>query len=61
MEPSEDQYLIINALDTLELLGYNFYDENTGIWYIETPSPILSISKIFQNGEISPISPESEI
>jgi len=61
VEPSEDQYLIINALDTLELLGYNFYDENTGIWYIETPSPILSISKIFQNGEISPISPESEI
>jgi len=57
VEPSEEQYLIINALDTLELLGYNFYDGNTGVWYIETPSPMLPISKIFQNGDISPISP----
>ena len=32
MEPSEAQYLIINALHTLDLLGSNFYDEDTGDW-----------------------------
>lgn len=52
MEPTEEQYLIVNALDTLGLLGYNFIDEDDGIWYIETPSPILPISKILPNGEI---------
>jgi hypothetical protein len=57
MEPTEEQYLIINALDTLGLLGYNFIDED-GIWYIETPSPILPISKILPTGEIVPITPE---
>ncbi len=59
MEPSEAQYLVINALDTLNLLGNNFYDEDRGIWYIETPSLVLPISKILQNGEIVPI--ESEL
>ena len=55
MEPSEAQYLIINALDTLDLLGSNFYDEDTGDWYIQTNSPVLSDSIIRQNGEIVPI------
>ncbi|MBD2770773.1 hypothetical protein [Iningainema tapete] len=55
MEPTEEQYLIINALDTLGLLGYNFIDENNGIWYIETPSTVLPIAKILPNGEIVPI------
>lgn len=59
MEPSEAQYLVINALDTLNLLGNNFYDEDRGISYIETPSLVLPISKILQNGEIVPI--ESEL
>lgn len=58
MEPSEDQYIVINALDTLELLGNNFYDEDRGVWYIETPSTVLPISKILQNGEIVPIEAE---
>jgi len=38
MEPSEAQYLIINALDTLDLLSSNLYDEDTGDWYIRTNS-----------------------
>lgn len=61
MEPTEEQYLIINALDTLELLGYNFIDEYDGIWYIETLSPVLPISKILPTGEIVPITPELEL
>ena len=58
MEPTEAQYLVLNALDTLGLLEYNFYDEEDGIWYVETPSPVLPISKILQDGEITPIIPE---
>jgi hypothetical protein len=54
-EPTEAQYLIINALDTLDLLGSNFYDEDTGDWYIQTPSPVLTNSIILQSGEIVPI------
>lgn len=60
MEPTEAQYLIVNALDTLELLGSNFYDEDSGIWYIQTPSPILPYSQVLPNGDIVPIEPESE-
>ena len=40
MEPTQKQHLIINALDTLEWLGAKIYDEDTGDWYIRTPSPI---------------------
>ncbi|MCL1469775.1 hypothetical protein [Argonema antarcticum] len=61
MEPTEEQYLILNALDTLDLLGYTFYDIETGTWYIETPSPVLPISRLLQNGEIVPVEPESEL
>ena len=61
MEPSEEQYLIINALDTLGLLGSSFYDPQEGAWYIETLSPILPIAKIMPDGEIIPIIPELEI
>ena len=61
MEPTEEQYLIINALDTLGLLGSSFYDPEEGAWYIDTPSPILPIAKILPNGEIIPITPELEI
>jgi hypothetical protein len=54
MEPSETQYLIISALEVLELLQNSFYDENSGNWYINTPSTVLSIAIILQNGDIVP-------
>jgi hypothetical protein len=59
-EPTEAQYLIINAIDTLDLLGSNFYDEDTGDWYIQTPSPTLPNSIILPNGEIVPINWRAE-
>jgi hypothetical protein len=55
MEPSEEQYLVINALETLELLLWRLYDEEKGFWYIKTPSPILSSAVVLQNGEVVPI------
>ncbi len=61
MEPTEEQYLILNALDTLALLENNFYDPNRGVWFIETPSPILPIARILQDGEIVPIASEFEL
>lgn len=54
MEPSEVQYLIINALDTLDLLERQYYSRDNGNWYIETPSPVLPITMILQNGDIVP-------
>jgi hypothetical protein len=54
VEPTEEQYLIINALDILDLLIRSIYDEDQGVWYIETPSPILPIAMILQNGDIVP-------
>ncbi|OUL32790.1 hypothetical protein BV372_18240 [Nostoc sp. T09] len=56
MEPSESQYLIVNALTTLDLLGNTFYDEESGNWYINTPSQVLPIAMILQNGDIVPTS-----
>jgi hypothetical protein len=61
VEPSELQYLILNALDTLELLQQRTYDQDTGIWYILTPSPMLSVAMLLQNGDIVPITPVSEL
>jgi hypothetical protein len=55
MEPSNEQYLIINVLDSLELLLGNIYNENTGTWYIRTPSPILPTAVIMRNGEVYPV------
>lgn len=54
MEPTESQYLIINALQTLGLLEYDFYDQDRGEWYIATPSTVLPISMILLNGDIVP-------
>lgn len=54
MEPSEGQYLVINALETLDLLVRQIYDMNRGVWYIETPSLVLPIAMILQNGEVVP-------
>lgn len=55
MEPSEAQYLIINALQTLDLLADNLYERDRGLWFIETPSPIPARAVIMQDGEIQPI------
>ncbi|MDV2996496.1 MAG: hypothetical protein N4J56_006150 [Chroococcidiopsis sp. SAG 2025] len=61
MEPTEEQYLIINALDTLDLLQNGFYDESTGDWYIQTPSPVLPISIIQHDGEVVPTNWRSDL
>lgn len=60
MEPTEAQYLILNALETLRLLNDRVYDEDTGIWWILTPSPILPTSLLLQNGDIAPITWQTE-
>ena len=54
MPPTESQYLVINALQTLELIKYEFFDPDNGDWYIATPSEILPIAIIAPNGEIVP-------
>ncbi|BAZ53668.1 hypothetical protein I8748_23655 [Nostoc sp. CENA67] len=55
MEPSEAQYLIINALQTLELMTYNTYEADRGLWFIATLSPVLPVAVITQDGDIFPI------
>jgi len=45
---------VINALQTLDLIEYEFYDGDSGDWYIATPSPILPIAIILPNGEVTP-------
>ncbi len=52
MPSSGVQYLIINALETLDLLIWKIYDEEKGFCYIETPSPVLPRAAILQSGEI---------
>ncbi|ACK72075.1 hypothetical protein PCC7424_3694 [Gloeothece citriformis PCC 7424] len=54
MEPTEEQYLIVNALETLALLEWRLYDEDTGLWRIQTTSPVLPVAYILPNGEIIP-------
>lgn len=54
MEPTEAQFLVFNALDTLAIILYSFYNPSSGIWYIETLSPILPTSVIVPDGEIVP-------
>ena len=61
MEPSESQYLIINALQTLNLLEYDLYDQDRGEWYIATLSLVLPVSIILQNGDIVPTNWTSEL
>lgn len=55
MERTEEQYLVINALQILDLLTGEFYDEETGVWYVETPSPTLSIARLMLDGEVLPL------
>jgi hypothetical protein len=54
VEPTEEQFLVFNALDTLALVQGDFYNERTGNWYIQTPSSILPLSVILPNGEVVP-------
>lgn len=54
MEPTEAQYLIINPLETLELLEWRLYDEETGFWRIQSPSPVLPTAFVLPNGDIVP-------
>lgn len=54
MEPTEEQFLVFNALDTLALINYDFYDRERGNWYIDTPSPALPRSVILPSGEVIP-------
>lgn len=61
MEPTEEQYLILNALDTLDLVIDNRYDEDTGLWYIYTFSQVLPFAMLRQNGDITSIQPVSEL
>ncbi|PSF38131.1 hypothetical protein C7H19_06580 [Aphanothece hegewaldii CCALA 016] len=55
MEPTEEQFLVFNALETLALIQGSLYDERRGYWYILTLSPILPISIILPSGEIVPL------
>ena len=52
MEPTEVQYLIVNALETLELLQQRTFDGEIGNWYIRTLSPVLPIAMILPSGDI---------
>lgn len=54
MEPTEEQYLVLNALETLDLVQFRIYDEDNGSWLLITPSPILPVSYLLQSGEIVP-------
>ncbi len=55
MEPTEEQYLILNALETLGILLFRVYDEDNGAWLLITTSTILPRSYLLPNGEIVPI------
>ena len=55
MEPTNEQYLIINALQILELLDYDWYESDRGLWFIATPSLALPTAVILPNGEIYPL------
>ena len=57
LERTEAQYLVINALQTLELLTNEFYDEETGVWYIESLSQTLPLACLLPDGEISTLEP----
>jgi len=56
VEPIEAQYLIINALETLDLLIASRYDEDTGIWYINNPQSVLPFAMLWQSGDITLLS-----
>lgn len=53
MEPTEEQFLVMNALETLNFLVSDVYDGETGIWYIETLSQVLKCAQLMPDGEIT--------
>lgn len=55
MEPTEEQFLVFNALDTLQLLRRDFYDAQSKVRYLETLSPILPLPRLMPDGEILPM------
>jgi hypothetical protein len=55
VEPTEEQYLVLNALETLGLLLFRVYDEDNGAWLIITSSLTLPRSYLLPNGEIIPL------
>lgn len=55
MEQTESQYLVFNALETLGLVVLNFYDVNTGVWFLETLSPSLPFCRLMSDGEVLPL------
>lgn len=61
MEATEEQYLILNALETLGLLRDYRYDEDMGIFYIITLSPVLPLAMLLHNGDVTPIEPLSDL
>lgn len=55
MERTEAQYLVFNALEALGLVRRDVYDDDTGVWYLETLSPVLPVSRLMSDGEILPL------
>lgn len=55
MDPTEEQFLVFNALDTLQLPRPDFFDAQRSIWYVETLSPILPLARLMPDGEILPL------
>ncbi|MGV2390002.1 MAG UNVERIFIED_CONTAM: hypothetical protein LVR29_22350 [Microcystis novacekii LVE1205-3] len=54
MEPTEEQYLVLNALETLGLLLFRVYDEDNGAWLIITSSLTYQIIPIPAMAKLSP-------
>lgn len=54
MKPTDAQYLILKALETLNLLQFRLYDQNTGIWLIITATSVLPRAYLLPNGDIVP-------
>lgn len=61
MEPTEEQYLVLNALETLDLLQLRVYDQENGGWLLITPSPVLPRSYLLPNDDIVPVEWISEL
>ncbi len=52
MKPTDTQYLIFQALNSLMLIRLDAFDTDTGIWHIWVLSPATNIAKILPNGAI---------
>jgi hypothetical protein len=61
VEPTEAQYVVLNALETLGLLAGMFYDQDKGFWYITTPSLVLPTALYYKMAKLPPISWASEL